>query len=393
MRSRQPSHAISPHDATSGARALPRRLIWGNLLLLGSLTVGLVVLELALGFTHYRYLTHPRIDYPANYFRNDPDLGADVAPNQPRATVRMRGPSFVTFTNALDCFDHDGPIGNGYVLALGDSSTWGYAALEDKWTSHLETLSGRRVLKCGVSGTGPRHQRLKAAKTIAKVGRSPAIILVLYDTWNDLNDDMVFPGYGVVDGYRGHTLKSLDLRTGLVTRYTPEAFDEKYRRYLGDRARFSLTRALTENLTTAAIIGHVLAEEPARDAATVHGPILERRYDVSLWKVDPARYAWINQAFEEHVANLRGLRELAEAHRAALVLITNGMPDSGLHARLQAFLADEMPYHVDLAGPIARAAQGERVTYHHDDHWNALGNRLAAEALHAYLKNVGLLQP
>jgi hypothetical protein len=252
MRSRQPSHAIPTHDATSGARALPRRLIWGNLLLLlGSLTVGLVALELALGFTHYRYLTHPRIDYPAGYFRNDPDLGADLAPNQRPAMVRMRGPSFVAFTNALGCFDHDGPIGNGYVLALGDSSTWGYAALEDKWTSHLETLSGRRVLKCGVSGTGPRHQRLKAAKTIAKVGRSPAIILVLYDTWNDLNDDMVFPGYGVVDGYRGHTLKSLDLRTGMVTRYTPEPFEEKYRRYLEDRL---VTEALHENLKAAGLL-------------------------------------------------------------------------------------------------------------------------------------------
>jgi hypothetical protein len=387
-----PSQTIPRRDATFEASALLRRPVWLNLLLLlGSIVIGLVALELALGLTPYRYLTHPRVDYPPGYFQNDPDLGADLAPNQPSAMMRMRGPSFVTFTNGLGCFDHDAPIEGGYVLALGDSSTWGYAALDDKWTSHLETLSGHRVLKCGVSGTGPRFQRLKAAKTIAKVGRNPAIVLVLYDTWNDFNDDMVFPGYGVVEGYRGHNLKSLDLRTGVITRYTPEEFEQKYQRYLRRQAQFRLTRTLIENLTTAALINHVLTEGPGREAAPADGPILERRYDFSLWNVDPARYPWINQALEGHLDNLRALKRLAEDNGAALVLIANGIPDAGLHARLRAFFAEEMPYYVDLAEPIARAAKGQRVTWHHDDHWNALGNRLAAEALHEYLKDAGLL--
>ena len=94
-----------------------------------------------------------------------------------------------------------------YLLAIGDSSTWGYAELEDKWTTHLETLSGRRVLKCGISGTGPRHQEIKARKTIAKVGVSPTVILVLYDKWNDLNDDVTFPDDFVIDGHRGTTFE------------------------------------------------------------------------------------------------------------------------------------------------------------------------------------------
>jgi hypothetical protein len=82
---------------------------------------------------------------------------------------------------------------------------------------------------------------------------------------------------------------------------------------------------------------------------------------------------------------------MADEHGATLVLITDGIPDEGLHGRLREFLAREMPYHLDLAGAMARAAQGRRIRHHHDTHWNALGNRLAAEIIHQYLRETGLL--
>ena len=34
----------------------------------------------------------------------------------------------------------------------------------DRWTDQLETLSGQRILNCGVSGTGPRDQAAQGAK-------------------------------------------------------------------------------------------------------------------------------------------------------------------------------------------------------------------------------------
>jgi hypothetical protein len=40
---------------------------------------------------------------------------------------------------------------------------------------------------------------------------------------------------------------------------------------------------------------------------------------------------------------------------------------------------------------MAQAAQGRRIRYRHDPHWNALGNRLAAEIIHRYLVEAGLL--
>jgi hypothetical protein len=318
----------------------------------------------------------------------DPELGADLGINRPPAPFRMRGPPFEAFTNQWGCFDDAGPLGEDYVLAIGDSSTWGYAPPGARWTDQLEALAGRTILNCGVSGTGPLYQRIKAQRTIARTGKAPAVILVLYDTWNDLNDDAVFPGYDVVSGYRGHTLKALDLRTGTLVRHAPEEFESRYRRFLVHQKAFSLARFLTEHLTIAAMTSHILTEQRE---ATPPGPILERRYDFSLWNVDPARYPWVLEAIEQHLDNLWGLREMADEYGAALVLITHGIPDQGLHGKLRTFLASGMPYHLDVAQPMAQAAQGRRIRYHHDPHWNALGNRLAAEIIHRYLREHGLL--
>ena len=378
---------IPPDEARATPRRRTRALAANAMLLLASLAIGLVALEFVLGMTHYRYLTQPRTDYPRGYFVADAELGADLGIDRPPATFRMRGPAFEAFTNQWGCFDAPGPIGEDYVLAIGDSSTWGYAPPGVRWTDQLEALSGRPVLNCGVSGTGPRDQRIKAQRSIARVGLAPAVILVLYDTWNDLNDDAVFPGYDVVDGYRGHTLKSLDLASGVLTRHTPEEFEARYRRYLARQQSFSLTRFLTEHLTIAAMTSHVLIE---RREAVPPAPILERRYDFSLWDVDTARYPWVMQAFERHLDNLRALRRMAEEHGSVLVLITAGIPENGLHARLRQFLEAEMPYHLDLASPMAQAAKGQSLHYHHDPHWNALGNRLAAEVIHRYLRENGL---
>jgi len=376
---------------TTPRRRLHRPILANALLASASLMVGLIALELVLGLTHYHDLTRPRADYPPGYFVADPELGADLAVNRPPATFRMRGPLFEVFTNQWGCFDHGGPLGDDYVLAVGDSSTWGYAPPGERWTNQLEKLSGQRILNCGVSGTGPRYQQIKARRTIARTGVAPEIVLVLYDTWNDLNDDAVFPGYSVVAGYRGHMLKSLDLRTGVLTRHAPEEFERRYRRFVARQEAFSLSRFLTEHLTLAAMVSHVLSDAPQRDAATIESPILESRYDLSLWNLDPKRSPWVVRAFEEHLDSIRALRRMAEDQGAVLVLITDGIPHEGLHGRLRAFLAAEIPYHLDIAEPMAEAAQGRRIRYHHDPHWNALGNRLAAEIIHRYLREAGLL--
>jgi hypothetical protein len=383
-------HPDAERHSTMPRKRSAKRL-WANLLLLSaSLAIAFVALEVALRFTHYRYLSHPSSEVPPGYYVEDPELGADLAPSYPPATFRMRGPSSVVFTNQWGCFDYDQPISDDYLLAIGDSSTWGYAELEEKWTTHLETLSERRVLKCGVTGTGPKYQEIKARKTIADVGVSPDIILVLYDRWNDFNDDVLFPDDVVVDGHRISTSKSLDLRTGKLTRHSHDKLEAEHRRYVQEQEAFSLIRFLTEHLTTAAMLRHAFDEIDAY-VTREDGPILTKPAEVYLWRVDAARYPWVVAAFEEHLDNIRALRRMAEEHGAELVLITDGLPRTELHGRLRAFFEAEFPYYIDVFEPIEQAAQGQRTKYHHDGHWNPLGNRLAGKIIHRYLVEAGLI--
>jgi hypothetical protein len=379
-------------DEVRGSWGRPLRTVGANLLLVAaSLLVGFVGLEIALRFTEHRYLTHPPVEFPPDYYVADPDLGADLAPNRPPAPFLMRGPTSDVFTNQWGCFDHDDPVDEGYILAIGDSSTWGFGALEDKWTTHLEALSGRRVLKCGVNGTGPRYQIIKARKTIARVGVAPAMILVLYDRGNDLNDDVVFPNHAVVDGRHGDTLKSLDLRTGELVRYTREEFEANYRQYLRDREAFSPIRFLRANLATVATFLHYSERLLLRFAPREHGPILETAGDVPLWRVDTERYPWVLEAYEQHLDVLRSLHPFAADYDAELVFITDDIPADGLRTQLREFVAAEFPYHVDVGPPMQERAQGRAIRYLHDSHWNALGNRLAGEIIHEYLTEAGLL--
>jgi hypothetical protein len=371
-----------------------RARIWGvnALLVLIAIGVGGLVIEGALRFTHYRYLTHPNVRYASGYYQEDPELGVDLAPNRPSAPVLFKGPTFESFTNGLGCFDHNAPIDEGWVLAVGDSWTWGYAALEDKWTTHLEQLSGRRVVKCGISSTGPKHQRLKAEKTIEKVGTNPDLIIVLYDTWNDFNDDAVFPGYAIVHGERVYAVKSLDLRTGDIERHTPEELERRYQQAI--RRQGSFSSILLAHSVAAATLDDGLTTLRERWAVPEPpGPLLRGRYPFFLWDVDPVRYPWIERAFEDHVESIRALERMAEAHDAELVLIGNGIPERGLHGRLRRILSAELAHFHDIAESIEQAAQGDRTHYHHDRHWNALGNHLAAKAIYRYLTDAGLLQP
>jgi hypothetical protein len=113
--------------------------------------------------------------------------------------MRFRGPGHFAFTNSFACFDWERRVEPGYVLAIGDSMTWGWAALEEKWTSLLEDRMGRQVVKCGVPGTGTRYQALKMKRTIEKIGFPPSIVIWLYID-NDFNDDVGFPTDTAVGG-------------------------------------------------------------------------------------------------------------------------------------------------------------------------------------------------
>jgi len=177
-------------------------------LVVTGLIAGIVLGELGSRLAGYTPLppAHPPGPYPRFYFKADPVNGYDIAENFPSAPfelpeyIRSNGAPFTVSSNSFGCrdrpFDHD----DGYVLLLGDSFTWGYVPLEQTWGATFEQRIGVRVLKCGVTGYGPRQERHKLESVVARAGR-PHLVVVGYTVLNDLLDDYVYPRSTVIDGY------------------------------------------------------------------------------------------------------------------------------------------------------------------------------------------------
>ena len=121
------------------------------------------------------------------------------------------------WSNELGCFDEPYRGEKDVILLVGDSFTHSYAPFADKWGTRLEKLLHYRVLKCGVNGYGTRQELLKAQEIIARIHRSPRLIIVGY-FWNDLLDDSAFPSLTAVDGYLVlSTLSKIRKPTGCET--------------------------------------------------------------------------------------------------------------------------------------------------------------------------------
>jgi len=366
-------------------------LRWENLLImLVTLAVTAVLAEMALRLTEYGEIAEPKMGYPQGYFSADPDLGVDHTANFAPQQFRFRGPGHEAFTNRFGCLDRANEVEDDYILVVGDSSTWGYAELESMWTSRLERALGRQILKCGVSGTGPEYQLLKAKKVIAQVGIQPQMILLLYNE-NDFADDVVFPGYAIVDGHRINNLRSVDLRNGVIERYTQQELEDRYRQYK-DQNRGLWARASQRSVVLG--LGRAVwlrfTNADAIDPETL-GPKLTSRYAFSLFDVPEGEYPWLETAFEDHVANLLAFQEMAEQHEFKFVLLVANLTDrGGLRGRLRSILEQEIPCLYDVGEHVHESSQGRKTRYRFDAHWNSLGNRLAQEGIYDYLDTKGL---
>ena len=161
----------------------------------GVIVVALALIEFGLRFTRFDTARNPAATNPPDYYVSDATLGVRIKPNFPKSWFGFRGPGHEVFSNELGCFDRPVKLKEGepYILAIGDSFTWGYNPLEAKWTSIIERQKGIRVLKCGVPGTGTRYQLHNLKRLLKQLPHPPKSVIYLYDT-TDFNDDFIFPG-------------------------------------------------------------------------------------------------------------------------------------------------------------------------------------------------------
>ena len=182
----------------------------GNVSLsLASILIALCIGEATLRLTDYGEKWKPKMVgyyYPRNYHKPDAMNGHDISPNYPPTAVphvdyvEAFGTPFTVSSNELGCRDAPMSTAEPYLLLLGDSYAWGYVPFESAFGTLLEKAMGVRVVKCGVSGYGPRHERYKLEQVVKQIG-PPKLVVVAYYVGNDLVDDYLYPEYTVIDGY------------------------------------------------------------------------------------------------------------------------------------------------------------------------------------------------
>jgi hypothetical protein len=188
-----------------------------------TLIIAVFMMEFALRFTQYRYLTgYINLHETRYYVEASDDAGHDISRNHPRRTINIEpGYTQEIWSNELACYDAPYRGENPYVLLLGDSFTFGLVPFETTWGNGLNNIFDVRVLKCGVCGYGPQQELIKARKTISLIKRNPQLIIVGYCIGNDLADDYAFPNGTVIDGYP--VLRNLiDYRSGNIIHRTSD---------------------------------------------------------------------------------------------------------------------------------------------------------------------------
>lgn len=353
------------------------KVLLNAILVIGSLIVAILAAEGLLRMTEQRYAL-AKVEFADGYFTGDPDLGARHAFNQPRAEFRFPGPAFETFTNSLGCFDDEQTIAPGYVLVIGDSATWGYVPVEANWASELGRLTGRQIVKCGVTGIGTKYEAALLERLVQRIGTPPSMVILLY-TMNDLNDDYVHPSYRVVDGQRLDAFGSLDLATGSLARHTDTELAAMYR-----ESRPSVRQWLREHSLVAWIAYRALfgRKENALPPASISS-----RYEVELWELEDDDRPWLREARELHVSRLLALGERIHQSGAQFIVFDH---DQGPH---NAVLAARLPGHVDLYQQLTfdDAEKDSGVYFHRfDGHWNIEGNRKAAQEMFRAMRAAGL---
>jgi hypothetical protein len=370
----------------------------------------LLLLEGGLRFTSFKnLLSFSRSHVPQYYYRTDPVAGYDIKENFPKTDVFLDdGVKYPIWSNELGCFDDAYKGEKGYILLVGDSFTHAFAPFGDKWGTGMESHTGTRVLKCGVSGYGTKQEALKADSVCAKAKSPPQLIVVGY-TMNDFMDDYLFPQYSVTDGYHYITKRLNNEKTGDISTRVRSRAPRSLRIWL---KKYSILYNLSEQalkrssfareevvFRTDSLDGECTMAGDSRAGGT--SGKLPRAEDVAPPSpVADCKYPWLREAWKKHGKNIASFRRLEHAGGAKVLFVIIPVKeqvypflvkekDAALDQKyaivLEIMKKEGIP-HLDLlplfrqyAGKTFRPGVGPKneLYWTIDGHWNVKGNHLA----------------
>ena len=361
------------------------------------------ITEVLLRFTPYKNLVGippPTSKKPIDgYLQKDPQLGHDINKNIRSATHSIGSFTYEVFSNQYGCYDTERQVPDDYALIVGDSFTWGYTPLPQKWTTYLEEKTGIFMLKCGVSGYGTRQELMKAQRVIHDVGKTPKYLILMY-CYNDLNDDFFFPYIG-----KGRVTRT-NLLTGEVD-LEPEippmnkknlrkdegmARGNKKENYLN--STFQSVREFFRTLRYKTVIYTLyrLEVKPRMAELTqkvLYGnrmpPSTKERLRPNL--IDYVHQAdqldWYNQLLQYHKQSLRNFVSYAHSINAKFLIID--MHGSLDHAMFKEALSGDQTYYYNLKNDYPKPTQ-----WQWDGHWNIEGNQEVGKFVFQHYKKIGV---
>jgi hypothetical protein len=347
----------------------------------------LIAVDVALRWTQFDEARHPAIFDPPGYYVTDTELGTTLNKNAPRQRFVFRGASHDIHTNEIGCFDAPVKLkpDEPYILAIGDSFTWGYAPLETKWTSHIERETGYRVLKCGINGTGTRHQLARLKRLISRLPHAPSLVIHLYDT-TDFNDDFTFPGYTLIANQRIENFESINLGDGHRTPLSAERRTEIENKISQGQSGFFKKYSTLYNV---ARMGLEVKARVKRRRLLIEGKKetqLTGKYDFNLQLLDDKIYPHVAKELDAHMGRIREMHAFVQSKGGSYVMFhTNSFrlpSDRPLVRRLKTFLDGFDPF----LGWIP-----ELDKYRFDPHWSPESNGKAATVMIERLTNKGYL--
>lgn len=334
--------------------------------------------------------------YPNGYFVSHPERGFDIGVNK-QGTHEIPELSYPVWSNALGCFDRQwSNIPEKYVYFAGDSFTWGYAPFEQKFATLFEASSGRPSLKCGVSGSGTRHQFHKFKDVAAAVGRYPERVIVSYFS-NDLADDYVFPQTTVIAGWLVSTVYTS--AAGDIVRVDEDWIGEQLAVKLAQRPeRETCTESLWILLKCYSAATNVLnglrralrpgsnPDDAPRAMLDYRGKQIMSLGDLERDYVKDDRIAYDGKIALPNQEAIRAWQAHAKANGYTLSFMFIPPPYStgerDFYAEVKAFLGGLGIEYLDLGEEFRRLGLGRsQVYWRYDGHFSPSGDRIVADVL------------
>jgi lysophospholipase L1-like esterase len=305
--------------------------------------------------------------------------------------------SYPIWSNSIGCFDIEHLQYDRYVYIAGDSTAWGYTPFDEKFGTLLERMTGKQILKCGVTHTGQRHQLEKLVEIVDTIGILPETILVTYSS-NDIVNDYAHPHTTVVSGWQINSV-TLDDNNQLHRRSyknLQDKFDTRVRRLREtrkpdgwlDRAkavikRFSLTAQLANLVikkVTSGMTADACASNESRKGLYDNLYCLPQDADGKQWYLD-------NPFAHQNRVALLEFKSFAEKNDVRLIVVLMPLKKAATvrekyYAQVRIFLESNNIEFIDPAFSLVRKGMvWSDLFWTRDTHLNPAGNKVIAHIL------------